>query len=281
MAINSYFFNALQSGGVYDRIYNAEDVTSYLDLLVGNGVFPNPSTQLQVRASSGMNVVVGAGSGWINGHKMVNTSDLVMAVTASDVLLNRIDLVVFYVDYTERTMGIEIKEGTLASNPESPALVRNTTRWEMALARISVAKQITAITDAMITDLRGNSSMCGFVQGLLQQIDTTTLWTQQQTMFNEWFESVKSQFVAAKAFRKVEGIATTTSANQSVFNVLTYVPTFANQYDVLEVYINGLHLNGDEYTLNGNTVTLTTPIEKAGAVVTFEVFQSYDPENTQ
>lgn len=278
MAINSYFFNALQSGGVYDRIYNAEDVTSYLDLLVGNGVFPNPSTQLQVRASSGMNVVVGAGSGWIDGHKMVNTSDLVMAVTASDVLLNRIDLVVFYVDYTERTMGIEIKEGTLASNPEAPALVRTTTRYEMALARISVAKQVTAITDAMITDLRGNSSMCGFVQGLLQQIDTTTLWTQQQTMFNEWFESVKSQFVAAKAFRKVEGIATS-SANQSVFNVLTYVPTFANQYDVLEVYINGLHLNATEYTLNGNTVTLTTPIEKAGAVVTFEVFQSYDPDN--
>lgn len=280
MAINSYFFNALQSGGVYDRIYNAEDVTSYLDLLVGNGVFPNPSTQLQVRASSGMNVVVGAGSGWINGHKMVNTSDLVMAVTASDVLLNRIDLVVFYVDYTERTMGIEIKEGTSASNPESPALVRNTTRYEMALARISVAKQVTAITDAMITDLRGNSAMCGFVQGLLQQIDTTTLWTQQQTMFNEWFESVKSQFVAAKAFRKVEGITTTTSANQSTFNVMTYVPTFANQYDVLEVYINGLHLNGNEYTLEGNTVTLTTPIEKAGAVVTFEVFQSYDPDNT-
>lgn len=279
MAINSYFFNALESGGVYDRIYNAEDVTSYLDLLVGNGVFPNPSTQLQVRASSGMNVVVGAGSGWINGHKMVNTSDLVMAVTASDVLLNRIDLVVFYVDYTERTMGIEIKEGTLASNPESPALVRTTTRYEMALARINVAKQVTAITDAMITDLRGNSAMCGFVQGLLQQIDTTTLWIQQQTMFNEWFESVKSQFVAAKAFRKVEGIATS-SANQSVFNVLTYVPTFANQYDVLEVYINGLHLNGNEYTLNGNTVTLTTPIEKAGAVVTFEVFQSYDPDNT-
>ena len=278
MAINSYFFNALQSGGVYDRIYNAEDVTSYLDMLVGNGVFPNPSTQLQVRASSGMNVVVGAGSGWINGHKMVNTSDLVMAVTASDVLLNRIDLVVFYVDYTERTMGIEIKEGTLASNPESPALVRNTTRWEMALARINVAKQVTAITDAMITDLRGNSSMCGFVQGLLQQIDTTTLWTQQQTMFNEWFESVKSQFVAAKAFRKVEGIATS-SANQSTFNVLDYVPTFANQYDVLEVYINGLHLNGNEYTLESNTVTLTTPIEKAGAVVTFEVFQSYDPDN--
>ena len=56
MAIKGYFFNAVESGGTYDRVYNAEDVTSYLDLIVGSGVFPNPSTNLQVRASTGMNV---------------------------------------------------------------------------------------------------------------------------------------------------------------------------------------------------------------------------------
>ena len=65
MAVNSYFFNAVLNDGVYDRIYNAEDVTSYLANIVGNGVFPNPSTQLQVRAGTGMQVIVGAGSGWI------------------------------------------------------------------------------------------------------------------------------------------------------------------------------------------------------------------------
>lgn len=276
MAIQSYFFNAVQSGGVYDRVYNAEDVTSYLDLLVGNGVFPNPSTQLQVRASSGMNVIVGAGSGWINGHKMVNTADLTLSLTASDVLLNRIDLVIFYVDFNQRTMGIAVKTGTVAQTPSAPTLQRDSSRYEMCLAQIYVAKQVSAITTAMITDTRGNSNLCGFVQGLIQQVDTTTLFAQWQAQFEEWFDAAKEQFQAGKQFKKLEGIHVTTQANEQSFNVTTYVPHYAFAYDILEVYINGIHLNGNEYTLTNSVVTLETPIEEAGATVTFVVYQSVD-----
>ena len=203
MAINSYFFNAVESGGVYDRTYNADDFTSYLDEIVGDGVFPNPSDNLQVRASSGMNVIVGAGQGWINGHKMINTADLTLPVTAANVSNPRIDRVVFYVDFANRLMNIEIKEGTPASSPTAPALVRNTTRYEMSLATIEVAKQTTSISNSNITDTRGNSSVCGYVQGLIQQVDTDTLFTQWQTAFNEqmanmqaWQEQMKTQFDA-------------------------------------------------------------------------------------
>ena len=277
MAVNGYFFNAVLSEGVYDRIYNAEDMTSYLNQLVGNGVFPNPSTQLQVRAGSGMNVIVGAGSGWINGHKMVNTADLTLAVTASDVVLNRIDAVIFYVDFTTRSMGITIKTGTLASSPVAPSLTRSTNRYEMCLARITVNKQVTAITTAMITDTRANSSLCGIVQGLIHQIDTTTLWQQQQAKFDEWLDGVQTQFDEFKAFRKLEGIRVTINANESTFNVKTLIPQYAFAYDILEVYINGFHLNGNEYTLSNNVVTLERPIEKAGAVVDFIVYHMINP----
>ena len=278
MAINSYFFNAVLSDGSYDRTYNAQDVTDYLNLLVGNGVFPNPSTQLQVRAGTGMNVIVGAGSGWINGHKMVNTADLTLAVTAADVVLNRIDLVIFYVDYTTRSMGIEMKNGTIASSPVAPTLTRTANRYEMCLAQIQVNKQVTAITSAMITDTRANSDVCGIVQGLIQQMDTSTLWEQQQAQFSEWFEGVQDQFEAGKLFKKVEGIYTTATDGEAAFNVLTYVPSYSFAYDILEVYINGFHLNGNEYTLSNNIVTLETPISKAGAVITFVVYKSVDPD---
>lgn len=280
MAINGYFFNAIESDGVYDRLYNAEDFTSYLDLLVGNGVFPTPSTQLQVRAGSGMNVVVGAGSGWINGHKMVNTADLTLAVTASDVVLNRIDAVIFYADLNTRQMGIDIKTGTAAATPAAPALTRSADRFEMCLAQISVAKQTAAITNAMITDTRGNSNLCGYVQGLIQQMDTTTLFQQWQAAFDAWFNAAQAEFQQGKAFRKREGIYTTQAENESSFNVLQYVPQYSFVYDILEVYINGIHLNGNEYTITNNTVTLETPIEEAGAVVTFVVYQSYDPDES-
>jgi hypothetical protein len=279
MAIQSYFFNAVESGGVYDRIYNAEDVTSYLDLLVGNGVFPNPSTQLQVRESTGMQVIVGAGSGWINGHKMINTADMILTVDTADVLLNRIDAVIFYVDFNAREMGIEILTGTLAQNPSAPALTRNNTRYEMCLAQIQVNKQTTAITSAMISHTRGNGNLCGYVQGLIQQMDTTTMFAQWQAQFDAWFNEAKEQFQAGKVFKKLEGVYVTQSANESSFNVQTYVPHYSFVYDILEVYVNGIHLNGNEYTLTNNVITLETPIEDPGSTVTFVVYQSVDNEN--
>ncbi len=278
MAINSYFFNAVNDGGTYDRIYNAEDVTSYLDKLVGNGVFPNPSTNLQVRASSDMNVIVGAGQGWINGHKMINTADMSLAVSAADVLLNRIDAVIFYADFTTRDMGIEIKTGTLAQFPLAPSLQQDSTRYELCLAQISVPKQTTAISTALITDTRGNSSLCGYVQGLIQQVDTSTLFLQWQAAFDDWFSQVQSQFQEVKQIKKYEGVCVTDAPNMASFNVLTYEPHYSYVYDILEVYINGIHLNTSEYTISNNTVTLETPIEEAGAVVTFVVYKSVDPE---
>lgn len=278
MAINSYFFNAILDGGVYDRVYNAEDFTSYLDKIVGNGVFPTPATQLQVRAGSGMQVIVGAGNGWINGHKLVNTADLTLAVPASDVVLNRIDAVIFYVDSTLRTMGIEIKTGTAAATPAAPAMERTDARWELCLAKISVPKQASAITAAQITDTRMNSNLCGYVQGLIQQLDTTGLWQQWQAMFEEWFAAIQSQFEQGKLFKKVEGVYTTLAANEDTFNVITYVPDYSFAYDILEVYINGLHLTHDDYSVANGVVTLTTPIEEAGAVVDFVVYKSVDPD---
>lgn len=278
MAIEGYFFNAIENDGSYDRVYNAEDVTSYLNQLVGNGVFPNPSTQLQVRAGTGMNVIVGAGSGWIDGHKMVNTADTTLSVSSSDVLLNRIDRVVFYVDYDARAMGIQVKTGTLAATPSAPALVRTSSRYEMSLATITVNKQITAITAGMITDTRGDSTVCGFVQGLIQQVDTSTLWTQQQAQFDDWFDGVQSQFEEGKLFKKFEGIFTTTQANMASFTVTDYVPSYSFAYDILEIFINGFHLNSNEYTLSNNTVTLEIPIEEAGAVIDIVVYKSVDPD---
>lgn len=278
MAINSYFFDAILNDGVYDRIYNSDDVTSYLDKLVGNGVFPNPSTQLQVTAGTGMNVIVAAGQGWINGHKMVNTAALTLAIAAADVILDRIDAVVFYCDYTQRTMGISVKTGTASSAPSAPALIRSSSRYEMCLAQIHVPKQTEAITASMITDTRFDSNLCGIVQGLIQQLDTTGLWQQWQALFMEWFDAVQSQFSEAKAIRKLEGIYVTQTANESNFVVSDYVPDYAFAYDMLDVYINGLHLTGDDYTLVNGTVILETPIEKAGAVVDFVVYQSYDPD---
>lgn len=273
MAINSYFFNAVKVGDEYDRVYDANDFTSYLDLLVGNGVFANPSTTLQVRASSGMDVIVGAGSGWINGLKMENTADLTLTVEPSDSVLNRIDRVVFYADYTAREMGIDIIKGTLAQNPQAPTLTRTASRYEMALADIYVAKLATSISASNITDRRQDSNLCGIVTGLIDQIDTTTLFTQFTSQFNEWFEDIKDQ-IKPKLLSQYAYTHTTTETSEDTFDVTTLIPEYSISTDILDVYISGLLLTDDEFTNVNGTVTLTTPITHTGTEVTFVVYSN-------
>lgn len=292
MAISGYFFNALKVNDSYDRIYNAEDVTSYLDKIVGNGVFPNPSNQLQVTAGGGMSITVNAGQGWIDGHKMINSAALPMTIAASDVLLNRIDRVIFYVDYTAREMGIEVKQGTPATNAVASDLERDATRYEMCLATVAVGKGVTAISQANITDTRGDSTVCGFVQGLIQQADTSTLFNQwdaagaqqiaqNQAAWSNWFDQVKDELATVTLLQKLEQVFTTTAAAVGSFNVTDYIPNYKYTIDILEVYVNGLRLNENEYALNQSTVTLATPITHAGTEVGLVVYKSIDGSDAE
>lgn len=191
MAIKSYFFNAVKVGDTYDRTYNAEDFASYLSKLVSNGVFASPASNLQVVSDSGLNIIIKAGEGWINGHKMVNNADLPLSVESSDVILNRKDYVIFYLDKVNRNMGIEVKKGTPSQNPTAPALTRNNSRYELALAEITLAKGQTSVTASAIRDMRGYGSVCGYVRSLIDSTDATTLFNQWNGQFNEWWSSVK------------------------------------------------------------------------------------------
>lgn len=288
MAIKDYFFNAIKdvTTGLYDRNYNAQDMTNYLDKLVGNGVFPNPSTNLQVMADSGMNIIVKAGQGWIDGHKLINTADMPLTVADSEVLLNRIDRVIFYVDYSTRNMGIEILQGTPATSPVAPSLIRTESRKEYSLATITINNQATSITQANITDTRPDSSVCGWVQGLVQQADTSTLYTQWETAYNEffdqlntWKDSEENSFDAWETAQR-QAFDTWFSALTQDLNVNTYIQQFHkfvqlrqsdskivpldmqgytyDPTDVLFISLNGLNATETEdYLLD----TRTTPVQ--------------------
>ena len=77
MSYKSGFFDAQDLGeGNFDRVYNSADLAHYFSLFVGNGVFLNPTTSLQVSSQStpNMSVRVALGSGWINGYFITVTS---------------------------------------------------------------------------------------------------------------------------------------------------------------------------------------------------------------
>ena len=62
MAITYGFFNAIkQSDGTYDRTYNADQMSTYFEGLVSDGVYESVDDAMQVLAGTGMQVQVGAG----------------------------------------------------------------------------------------------------------------------------------------------------------------------------------------------------------------------------
>ena len=251
MAIHSYFFNALANeDGSWDRVYNAEDFSNYLNLIVGSGVFPNPSTNLQVLAGSGFNLVVKAGEGWIDGKKLANTTDFTITLDGSDVLLNRIDCIIMYLDYSERAMGISVLKGTPAAEPTAPELTRTSTRIEYCLAQVAVNKQVTSITQANITDTRADSDVCGWVAGLIQQVDTSTLFNQWQSAYSQYYATVKQQLDDFMETLTEELNVNTYLVQYTKFVTLqqgssNIIPLNIKEYtysatDIIDVYINGL-----------------------------------------
>ena len=179
--IRSGFFNSING----DRKYDARRFAEYFASFIGNGVFPNPSNNLQVLSNDDMTVTVKAGKAWINGYILINDDDYILQIEPADGVLNRIDRVVARYDTADREIRLEVKKGTFASSPVAPALQRDADGYELALGDIYVANGVISITQANITDQRLNSELCGIVHGTVEQVDTTTLATQYQTWFSE------------------------------------------------------------------------------------------------
>ena len=196
MALSYGFFNAeLTQSGQYDRVYAAEQFAEYFHLIVSNGVFPDPATQLQVVASNtpDMNVNVSDGYGWINGYFAKNEGLYPLAIQAASGTLNRVDAVVLRWVNASRSMELAVKTGTAASSPVTPSLQRDTDVYEIMLATVTVAAGATSIPQSAITDKRADTSVCGWMTGAVQNIDTTNLFAQYDAAFQAWFEDIKAQ----------------------------------------------------------------------------------------
>lgn len=193
MAQNAYFFDAVLSGGVYDRAYDSNDFANYFAELVGNGVIYDVSTALKVSASSGMSVVVAPGSGFLLGRKYENTANLTLTADTADGSLPRIDRVVIRMDKVARNIYAYILKGTPSSTPTPPSITQGIDIFEISLAQIRINAGAPNITTADITDERLDPAVAGIVTGLIKQIDASTLFSQLEAQFNLWFISIQGQ----------------------------------------------------------------------------------------
>ena len=190
------FFDANLVGEEYDRVYLAAQFAAYFASFIGNGVYAEHSNQLQVVAmpTPQMQVGVEKGQGWINGYWYENTDTMYLPIEVADGVLNRIDSIVLRLGFAERNMWLMVKKGTPAVNPIAPEVTRTADYYDLQLATVSIPASSIRITQAQIQDTRMNQDVCGWVTGVVEQLDTTTLFNQFETYFQEFKENNQADY---------------------------------------------------------------------------------------
>ena len=201
--MEKYFpFDATEINGEPDRVYNAADFASFFSQFIGNGIYPNPSSNLQVLSlNSNMVVTVKSGSAFINGYGYINTEDMLVSINTANSSYNRKDIIVVCLDLVERKITVKYKPGIASANPQEPELTRNSDVYELKLASILVRSGSQSILQSDITDVRLNKNVCGIVDNIVKTVDTTAIFNQYMDYWqrkkaeNEqaWQEQMQSQ----------------------------------------------------------------------------------------
>ena len=280
MAITYGYFNSVDG----DRKYNADQMSEYFDGLVSNGVYESVGGALQVIAGTDMSVNVQTGRGIINCKWINNNAVLPLTITQAHAMLDRYTAVVMKLDITNRLMTITTKDGTAASTPVKPTLQNDATGVELCLAWIYVNAGATTITQDKIEDARPSSD-CGWVTGLIEQVDTSTLFLQYQTAyenyyaemteeFDEWFSTLTDELnvnTYIKCYKK-EFTFSTTGSQAIPLDMTGYNYAFS---DIINVYINGLLAKaGTDYVFDSVNLTITPTATASGTEVIIEVLKS-------
>ena len=251
MAETSGFFQAMwddslknptteEYTGWWDRDYTANQFMKYFSLFVGNGVFVSPTNQLKVIPGTGLSVIITEGWGFINGAWYHNDSNLEVPLVTNGTSNNRVDSI--RLRYSESSRSISSSVFTGDTN-----LVRGETVYDLELAEVIVTPGSVTISASNITDTRMNENKCGFVKGLVEVISTEDLFSQFESLFNDWFSTVKDQVTGDLAIRLQ---AEFEELNQNVVlyqqNVESQIETYKTETDAK---IEGYNTNYQQ-TLN-------------------------------
>ena len=182
MAITSFPFQDIAG----DRLYSDVEFAKYYAQLFQNGVIATIGSGLQVKraATPGMRVLVSAGACVINGRQMINDADYSVVISAAGSVSDRYDSVVAQLNLPNRVVTIAYKQG-------STAVQRDANIYELQLATIKVAKNVSVITAADITDKRANTTVCGYSTPFAT-LNLSSLQDQYETMLSEAFTAVQA-----------------------------------------------------------------------------------------
>lgn len=189
---------------IYDREYNSDELSLMVKSFFKTGIYPNPSSNLQVTASDDMKVSVLPGAALLNGRfYQLKDGIKVLTLVDSDNTKARIDLIVTRLDLDKRTITTEVVRGMSSTQPQTPKLTRNERVFEICLAEVTIKPGVTNISQANIKDTRHIDSLCGVITGAITQIDTSELYKQYEAALMEKVEELNNLLESENAVGEI------------------------------------------------------------------------------
>jgi hypothetical protein len=120
MSLTSGFFNSINN----DRMYDAEQFSSFLDGIVYDGVYGAYGNCFYVMSdeSEDLGIIIDTGRAWFNHTWTLNDTYYNLTMPEADLLLDRIDAVVIEVNKVDRQNSFQVVQGTPAESPVRPTL---------------------------------------------------------------------------------------------------------------------------------------------------------------
>jgi len=197
------FYNAV----AHDRQYNANQISRMFDGIIQDGIFSTIGNAFDVVPldTPGVGVKLKPGKAWLD-HTWNNLDSIVTINLTSVGLTNqsRIDALAIDVNVEERTNEIVVVEGTQASTPTKPTLIRETDsdgnhiHWQYPLAYITVRGANASVVTASDIEKTVGSVEGGtpFVFGAMNSLTVDQLVTQWEAQWNDQLDLNQAEFNA-------------------------------------------------------------------------------------
>lgn len=249
MTIKSGFFNSLN----HDRVYDADDINAIFDGIITDGVFGNIGSKFTVTPGGGMSINVGTGKARFHQIFVENDANLVLQISQSDVLLNRIDIVAIHVDKTVngRLGNIVIVKGSPSQNPVAPVLSNDNQIWEMPIAYINIKANADVINSSDIQYLVGRNST-PLITAPMQTVNVESYVSNMEAQFSDWFSDVKGKL-----------------STDAAGNLQNQINTLKPKVDEVN---SALTFNGQNTTTKGSLEVAGKLSAKGGLVISDDTF---------
>ena len=173
--------------------YTAEDAELF-HCTRTSGIWAEDSFSISVTGADN-NVTIGTGIAWINNEEFSGKvtalkTAKILDLGIADGVYPRIDVIAIQFNANNNATDVIVKNGTPASNPVQPAIVRTGAIYELYLASVYRPAGATVITAADVTDLRLDPTLCGLMADPVTHIDTEVINRQVQELLAVLYKSI-------------------------------------------------------------------------------------------